>query len=115
MLIYIVISEYKWHTPLLKGGIIGSTIINSLYFSTILYMYIVSKKIILYHYTNRYLYLYMYSISIKEEVTLLRFITLDILINTNKKTDYYSIVYSLFIYIVITYAFLIISLLEVLS
>ena len=78
-------------------------------------MYIVSKKIILYHYTNRYLYLYMYSISIKEEVTLLRFITLDILINTNKKTDYYSIVYSLFIYIVITYAFLIISLLEVLS
>lgn len=78
-------------------------------------MYIVSKKINLYHYTNRYLYLYMYSISIKEEVTLLRFITLDILINTNKKTDYYSIVYSLFICIVITYTFLIISLLEALS
>lgn len=78
-------------------------------------MYIVSKKINLYYYTNRYLYLYMYSISIKEEVTLLRFITLDILINTNKKTDYYSIVYSLFICIVITYAFLIISLLEALS
>ena len=78
-------------------------------------MYIVSKKINLYHYTNRYLYLYMYSISIKEEVTLLRFIALDILINTNKKTDYYSIVYSLFICIVITYTFLIISLLEALS
>lgn len=78
-------------------------------------MYIVSKKINLYHYTNRYLYLYMYSISIKEEVTLLRFITLDILIDTNKKTDYYSIVYSLFICIVITYTFLIISLLEALS
>lgn len=57
----------------------------------------------------------MYYISIKEEVTLLRFITLDMFINSNKKTDYYRIVSSLFIYIVISYAFLIISLLEALS